>query len=248
MYTIYDEKGNRILDIEHGLSEIESRFVAIREKRLEKNLPLSTEERLIILTFIAAIHNRTPSVRDHISSQWKKVIDIGNEMQEAYLKATPEQRKMMSSLGPINDDNETYSMEDAENFYTKPLQTLMIPRIIGEAKLYSMMNMAILNTNDEVGFITSDQPCVWFDPEAYKRPPLYQSVGLGYESVEVTFPVSPKQAIIISHFNLPLYNQVKIETVDSINRKTRFMANKNFIVNKCYKKEFWFKVLKPTDL
>ena len=45
------------------------------------------------------------------------------------------------------------------------------------------MHMAILNTDDEVGFLTSDQPCVWFDPEAYKRPAMYRSIGLGYKSV-----------------------------------------------------------------
>lgn len=248
LYTIYDDKGNRILDIEHGLSELESRFVSIRERKIEKHLELSIEERLIILAFIAAIHNRTPSVKAHISKTWGEILELGKAMRESYQKASPEQKRIMAEIGSLHNSDNSLSMEEAEKIHLEPLQTTMIPRIQTETELYSKMHMAILDTDDEIGFITSDQPCVWFDPEAYKRPPMYRSVGLGYRSVEVTLPISPKQAIIISHYKLPLYNTVNMSTVDSINRKTRFMANKYFVVNKFYKNDFWFKVLKPPAL
>lgn len=68
------------------------------------------------------------------------------------------------------------------------MQTIKIPRINAEFNHYIKMHLSILNTDDEVGFITSDDPCVWFDPEAYKRLPFYRSVGLGYRSVEVHCP------------------------------------------------------------
>jgi hypothetical protein len=74
---------------------------------------------------------------------------------------------------------------------------------------------------------------------------FYRSVGLGYKSVEVTLPISPKQAILISHTPLPLYLNVDMLNVDSINRKTRFHADKYYVVNRNYKKDFWFKVLEP---
>src|SRR5690606_22800790 len=139
---------------------------------------------------------------------------------------------MMASIGSIGNSDEKYSLEDAEKFHKEPLQTLMVPRINAEFSWYTQMYMSILCTDDEIGFITSDNPCVWFDPEAYKRPPIYRSVGLGYKRVEVTMPISPKQAIIISHTPLQLYVSVQMKNLDSINRKTRFSADDYFIVNK----------------
>lgn len=139
-------------------------------------------------------------------------------------------------------------MDEVEKFHNEPMQTLMFPKINAEFKLYTKMQMSILNTEDEVGFITSDNPCVWFDCEAYKRPPAYRAVGLGYKSIEVTLPISPKQVIIISHVPLPLYVSVPMKTVDSINRKTRFYADKHYVVNKNFKNDLWFKVIEPPNI
>jgi len=247
MYTITDEKGNRILDIEHGLSGLEGKFALIREKKLSSLLKPSLEERNYILLFVAAMHNRTVAVKEHLTSEWGKVVELGNLVKQSYENGTPEQRKALESVGSLNNDEPSFTLDEVEKFHNEPMQTIMIPRIIAEFNLYTKMHLSILNTNDEVGFITSDNPCVWFDPEAFKRPPFYQSVGLGNKNVEVTLPISPKQAILISHTPLPLYLNVDMRTVDSINRKTRFQADKYYVVNKHYKKDYWFKVLKPTQ-
>ena len=42
MYTIKLEDGTRILNIEHGLSSLESNFVKIRESKVNNSKPLST--------------------------------------------------------------------------------------------------------------------------------------------------------------------------------------------------------------
>ncbi|GAB6172674.1 hypothetical protein JCM15765_21520 [Paradesulfitobacterium aromaticivorans] len=244
MYTIYDEKGNRFLDIERGLCGLEGKFASIRDNKLQAKKELSTEEKYYILAFVAAIHNRTVAIKEHISEQWGRVLELGRMMKMEYENASPEGKKAMASIGRLND-GQSYSLEQIEKFYNEPMQTQLIPRINAEFDCYTKMHMSILNTDDEVGFITSDNPCVWFDPEAYKRPPFYRSVGLGYEKVEVTLPVSPKQLIIISHTPLPLYISVQRKSVDSINRKTRFLANEHFIVNRNYKNDFWFKVIEP---
>lgn len=194
------------------------------------------------------MHNRTPKVKEHISKTFGDILELGKHMRESYQKASPEQRKAMTGLGPLNDKHNSLSMEEVEKIHLEPLQTMMVTAIRTETELYNKMHMSILSTDDEVGFITSDYPCVWFDLEAYKRPPIHRSVGLGYKSTEVTLPISPMQVIIISHHPLPTYVSVKTNSVDSINRKTRFMANKSFIVNKCYKNDYWFKELKPPKI
>lgn len=248
MYTIFDEKGNRVLDIEHGLSGLEGKFASIRDNKLIKQLDLTLEERYLILTFVAAIHNRTVAIKEHISNQWGNVLELGRMLQQEYEKATPEHRKAMESVGSLNKECGSFSINEIEKFHLDPMQTQLIPRMNAEVNCYMKMHMSILNTDDEVGFITSDNPCVWYDPEAYKRPPMYSSAGLGYKSVEVTLPISPNQAILISHIPLPLYISIHMENVDSVNRKTRFSADKYFVVNRNYKKEFWFKVIEPPKI
>src|SRR5713101_5619201 len=60
------------------------------------------------------------------------------------------------------------------------------------------LDFAVLSTTDDIGFITSDHPCVWHDPEGYKRPPMYQSPGLIYETIQITLPISPEQCIFLN--------------------------------------------------
>lgn len=249
MYTIFDKGGNRILDIEHGLSGLEGKFASIRDNKISRRLNLTLEDKYYVIAFIAAIHNRTVATKEQISEQWGNVLELGRLIKQNYEEATPEQRKAIESIGSLrNKGGASYSLDQVEKFHQEPMQTQLIPRINAEFSCYLEMHMSILDTDNEVGFITSDDPCVWFDPDAYKRPPFYRSVGLGYKKVEVTLPISPMQAIIISHRSLPFYNSVNINTVDSINRKTRFSANKYFIVNRNYKKDFWFKIIEPPNV
>jgi hypothetical protein len=245
MYTIVDENGNRILDIEHGLSGLEGKFALIRDNKLASHQKFSLEERYYILIFVAAMHNRTVAIKDQLSSEWGKVVELGNKLKQSYENGTPEQRKALESIGALNNNGPSLTLDEVEKIHQKPMQTIMIPRINAEFNLYKKMHLSILNTDDEVGFITSDDPCVWFDPKAYKRPPFHRSVGLGYRSVEVTMPISPNQAILISHTPLPTYLNVDMGIVDNFNRKTRFHADKYYVVNRNYKNDYWFKVLEP---
>ncbi|MEH7277165.1 DUF4238 domain-containing protein [Neobacillus vireti] len=245
LYTIFDNEEKRILDIEHGLSGLEGKFALIRDNKLALKQDLTVEDKNYILAFVAAIHNRTAATREHLSRQWGQILDLGKLIKQEYENASSEKKKAIETIGSLNKGDDSFSLDDVEKFHNEPMQTLMVPRINAEFNCYTKMHMSILNTDDEVGFITSDDPCVWFDPESFKRPPMYRSVGLGNKKVEVTLPISPKQAIFISHTPLPLYISVNMQTLDSINRKTRFSADKYFIVNRNYKKDFWFKVIEP---
>lgn len=247
MYTILDENGNRILDIEHGLSGLEGKFASIRDNKLVSQQKLSFEERCYLLIFVAAMHNRTVAIKEHLSSEWGKVVELGKMVKQAYENGTTSEKKAFESVGSFLGDGPSFTLDEIEKFQQEPMQTMMMPRINAEYNLYTKMHLSILNTDDEVGFITSDNPCVWFDPEAYKRPPVYRSVGLGSRTVEVTLPISPNQAILISHIPLPMYLNVDMRTVDSINRKTRFHADEYYVVNRNYKKDFWFKVIEPPN-
>ncbi len=231
LYTIYDN-GKRILDIEHGLSGLENAFSNIRDAKIEKKKKLSKEERLILLAFVAAMHNRLPVIKEHIAKFWGEVIEIAVDLQNA-----------TNPIGHLEDGNEnthSFTVHDAELCYTKPFETFLLPRINIELELYSQMHLCILTTKDEIGFITSDNPVFWFSKIESNLPAARRGVGLGYKDVEVTLPISPSAAIFISHKDTPIYFGVDMSIVDSINYRTRLNSEEYFVVNKCYKKDVWF--------
>jgi len=243
-YTIYDEKGQRLLDIEHGLSGLEDKFAAIRDKKIHKGKLLSRDERDYVLYFLAAMHNRTVASREYAEGEWDRVITLGDEMKNQYNEIPIEKRENIVLPGKLGR-GKSYSLEELKQMVEEPVQNIMLPRILTEFELYRKMHVSFLITDDEVGFITSDDPCIWYDPEAYKRPAFYQSVGLGCQSVEVSMPISPRVTLFVSHKQLPLYLKVDKKTVDNFNHKVRFYADKYFIVNQNFKNEYWFKHMEP---
>jgi hypothetical protein len=108
-----------------------------------------------------------------------------------------------------------------------------------EARAFAEFDFAIFASDRDV-FITSDAPCVWFDAEAYKRPPMFQGIGLGYESVEITLPVSPRQIILLNRRGASGYFPAFDKLIDEFNRRTRFECNEHFINNKNETNPHWF--------
>jgi len=106
--------------------------------------------------------------------------------------------------------------------------------------LLCRLDIAVLATENNIGFITSDHPCVWFDPAAYRRSPMYRSPALEYSTIEITMPVSPTQCIFLNRQGMRGYVNVPEETLDEINRRTRCAADEHFVVRINEKKDIWF--------
>lgn len=114
--------------------------------------------------------------------------------------------------------------------------------------LLYQMSLAILETDDDLGFITSDNPCVLFNPELYKLPPIYRNPGLGQEKIEVRLPLTPHHLLLFSHRNLRGYLSAPTELVDEINRIARIYCSRHFISWKGDTKPIWFHIPKmPED-
>jgi len=92
-------------------------------------------------------------------------------------------------------------------FAEQPLQNLMVTEIETQARLLRRLSMAILICPDRSAFITSDNPCAWFDAEAYKRPPMFRGPALMYPSIEISLPVSPHHLILLNRRDLDGYRQ-----------------------------------------
>lgn len=248
-YTIKRADGERDLTLEHGLSELEDQFCASRDKKLKFRQSITAEKHIILCAFIAAMGARTKIMQAHQQEQWLGALEKMEKMRKWARTATPEEKKMMAGP-PRSGEQKRQSLNynEVKKVAEKPIQHLLLPSIFKETPLLCKIDFAILETDAKPGFITSDNPCVWSDPEAYKRPPFYRTPGLMYESIEITLPISPQQAILLNRKGFNGYITVNENAVDMLNRITRFNAYEHFIVNKNIKKDIWFAPSKePAD-
>ena len=239
LYTIEVPGGGRDLVLEHGLAQLESEFVSIRDTKLKRLEPLDLAEHVLLCGFIAAAHVRTPTQRDHLTEQWGNVLAVADRMMEWAKTATPEQKRRAASLAAPKGDR-SFTYDEVKALAEKPLQTAMIPSIKAEARLLTRLDCAVFTSDEELGFITSDNPCVWFDAEACKRPPFYQVLGLMYESIEITLPVSPRQIILLNSRGVSGYLPAFERLVDELNRRTCFRCTEYFVNSANVTRPIWF--------
>jgi hypothetical protein len=244
MYTITQGDGRRNLVLEHGLRDLEDQFCRIRKKKLQREEPLDAEEHDFLCAFVAAMHSRTPAIREHWRKQWSNVLAPMDKMKEWLDKASPEQRRramQIPSISPEDDQaDDTLSMEDVKKLYENPLQTMLASLVSEMVKALVRMRFAVLNAPQDHYFLTSDAPCILFDPSAYRRPPIYRSPGLYHPQLEITLPVSPTQTVFFSRHPFEGYNDINAAQVDGLNQRTRFRAYQHFIFNKNYINPIWF--------
>ena len=239
-YTIEKADGTRDLRLEHGLAELESKFAQIRRTRLDKQQPMTDEEHAYIAAFVAAAQFRTRSSRDHHARQWQHMLDIADDLAESLKTATPEQKRAMAGVGGNTDNKGSLSHDQVRQLAEKPIQTMMPGILKIVIPVLVQMNMLILSTNDSTGFITTDRPVTWFDPEAYKLPPLYRSPGLASRTIEVTMPLSPRQCLVFSWHDSAGYADAPELALNELNRRHRIHCEDHFIVNGNNTRDFWF--------
>lgn len=242
MYTITGKNGERDLRLEHGLSGLESEFARLRRDKLAKHETLTDIEHLLVCLFIAAAHARTPGQREHWREQWQRPLKIMDDLAERMKTATEEQKRAMARMPTLSSKKDRgMSHEQVRQLVEEPLQALLFPQIRTMGPQLAKLDFMVLETDDDVGFITSDRPCVWCDPEGYKRPPLYRAPALMYPTIEITFPISPRQCIVLNRMGLAGYRKsLNALLVQHFNRRTRFWADDQFVVCKNKTDPVWF--------
>jgi len=247
-YTIQMPDGSRDLRLEHGLATLEERFCAIRDKKLAEGIALDPEERAWLCAFVAAMKCRTPGLMEHHSKQWQAIVDYMHELKAWAASATPEQRAAAASISvSTSKDGASGTLEDAERLAANPVEHLLGPMIATQLPILAGMRLAIIRTADSVGFITSDDPCTWFDPDGYKLPEFYRSPGLAYETIEVAMPVSPSQLALLSWRGPEGFVDVPIGAVNELNRRTRAHAHEYFVANSSVSNPVWFDLGKEPE-
>lgn len=225
--------------LEKGLGKVEGGLAAVTDRVVTQGIPLSVDNKGAIAAFAATMFVRTPQYEQHIRSQWEPVLALGNEMVARAKEMTPQQLKTFSS--PISGSGPSLSMEQVEQIVEHPLQSSIKGLMAGMLRVLMLMKCRILYTANAPGFITSDAPCVVFDPDWWKMPPMYRG-GLASRTVEVTVPLSPNFAALFAWQldNDLHYLEVPDAAVDEVNRQTRFSCDKQFVVCQNETRDHWF--------
>ena len=239
-YTVEKADGTRDLSFEHGLSGLESKFASIRESKLSKQLPMTEEEHAYLGIFVAATQFRTRSSREHHANQWQHALDLMDDLADAMSNATHEQKRAAARISSSPSEGKAISHEQVRRLAEYPLQTMMTGILQAVTPVLTKMNMLILNTDDPVGFITSDRPVTWFDPEAYKLPPLYRAPALASPTIEVTMPLSPKQCLIFAWQCPTGYVDAPAIALNELNRRHRALSGQHIVVQRQSTAPYWF--------
>jgi hypothetical protein len=219
-YTIKLPNGEKDLTVENTLAGLENAFVSVRSK-IERREELTAEDRATLCLFAAAMQSRTRSAGDHWKQTAQQLHDMISSMEQQH-GARPTTSRQTGKM-----------VEIAPQYFV--MQMLEI-----QAPLLFQMEMSIFVAKDEVGFITSDAPCVWFNPKAHTYPPFYRSPGLAQPDIEVTLPLTPQHLLFISHRKYPLYLDVGQNIVDESNRTVCAYCADEFVSWIGETRPYWF--------
>lgn len=230
-YTQPGPGGERDLSLEEMLHRIETKFDKVRRKS-DRRLHLTVKDRFWLCAFCAAMHGRTRVQREHRRKQWGEVLESMNKLAEWAKTASPEDLKKHSEP-PSRQGSQSWSQEDVQRIVDYPVQTGLPQHIQIETPILCRMSLAILCTNDDLGFITSDHPCLWFDPD-------HPYSGLGSKTIEVTLPLSPRRLLFLNWQGVSGYIPAPLFLVQDANRMLRFECEREYIVRRNEVRSYWF--------
>lgn len=241
-YTITAPGGFRDLHLEHGLAELESRFASIRRTTLTSQTTLRPDTVFVALAFTAAMQLRTVVSQESIRATYEPALETMREMTKWLATATEDEKRQLEGLPrDPSEQGRGLTLEEVEEVVRNPLQTVLAERIGIVTQLFLHLDVAIISTTDPLGFVTSDNPCVWIDPEGRNRQPPFQGPALMYETIEITLPISSSQVLLLNRQGFKGYNRLEDRGfVDEVNRRTIAFAREAFIAKHAESRPEWF--------
>jgi len=220
-YTIRREDGGKILTIEQGLGATENAFVWLRPK-IEGRETLTGQDKLELCEFATAMFARSKRQGDHFTEFFRQI------------------HKQVENLENKRGAKPGLSLETRLHAENGPASTVAM-FMLSWPVLFMSMKITILCTDAVEGFISSDRPFQMVNPDAYKLPPILRVPAPGRDQkIELTLPLSPHRALLISHIYQPGYQDADQAMVDEVNARTRFGCEKEFVSWKGIVKDCWF--------
>jgi hypothetical protein len=245
-YTVLLKNGERDLRVEHTLDQIENDFSGVL-RRVQRREKLTMRDKAKLAIFTAAMMGRTRSRADHWKDTWKDL----RRMVSKYDGNGTESKA--SGTHPLNEPLPTgavrISAEEIDGFLVNSHPEYLTNTIEIAAPILFAMDLSFYSTDDQLGFLTSDEPCIMHNPTAYRYHPMMRSPGLLQRDVQVLLPLSPKLLIVFSHTRTyPYITPLSKEPVDAINRMIVWSANKEIVSWRGELREEWFTPVESTPV
>ncbi len=243
-YTVLLKDGERDLRVEHTLSQIESDFSGVL-RRVQRHEKLTMPDKAKLAIFTAAMLGRTRRRADNWKHTWKDLRGMVSKYEGNGTESTA------SGTLPVNEPLPPgavrISAEEIDGFLVNSHPEYLINTIEISAPMLFAMDLAFYSTDDELGFLTSDEPCMMHNPTAYRYHPMMRSPGLLQRDVQVLLPLSPKLLIVFSHTrSYPYITPLSKEHVDAINRMIVWSADKEIVSWRGELRKEWFAPLESS--
>ncbi|MFZ2198417.1 MAG: DUF4238 domain-containing protein [Thermodesulfovibrionales bacterium] len=222
-YTVFDDYGNRNLELEHYLHKIEDDFLAAR-KSIQAKRPITDIELQSIVVFIASTFVRTKLQKREQKGIWNDLLIIYQKM------------------GIDRNMPELY--KQIENLKVQPLPYHITNFLNITVPVLLKMKFTIMVTSRATGFITSDNPVIWLDPSIWLTNKPLSFFGLESPYLEIILPLSPNFLAQLT-WNDPeqyLFVDSQPEIVNEINKLMVDFSDEYVILNHDKPNQYWFSV------
>ena len=237
-YTVLLKNGERDLTVEHTLDQIENDFSRVL-RRLRRREPLTIRDKAKLAIFTAAMLGRTKRRANHWKETWQDLRRMVSDFegQDCETKASG----TLPPDEPLPPGAVRASAAEIDEFLVNSHPEYLNNTIEIAAPQLFAMDLSIYSTDDELGFLTSDEPCIMHNPTAYRYHPMMRSVGLRQRDVQVLLPVTPTLLIAFTHKQTyPRITPLSKSQLDDVNRMIVWHADREIVSWRGALRHEWF--------
>lgn len=238
-YTITLKDGKKSLVVEDTLSNIEGAYIAIFQNKIEKDLPLTDEERAKVAVFIAALYIRTSPYREGLREAFGTLRSGMEDWKKQFETMSEKSKRAMAAI-PSSGKGESISINDLDKYlgnFNEHHSVNVIEQLPEIAQIIFDMKWSIWR-NVNSNFVTSDDPVVLLRTESIKKygvNAIGSRPGLLYKDTELTLPLSKDRLLLAGWIlNENSYIDAPDDIVQMINYRT-ITGSSNRIITKSQK-------------